>query len=413
MTDSFDEIESWSNQAEATAAEPEEKNEKGSKVLLIVGIAVAAIVSAALIGVGYFLGADDSASTVSSTDQESTTTSAESTPSKSISLESMTATAVESIAVDGQPHFVASIKDHTIEVAGRVSSEQEKATLEAIVGGAFGAVTGGDSIEIDPELEPLSWLEGSLLLMGTFISENSLEGTLAANNTDAIMDMSVPRQENSQIMESALTQLGLNVENNAVVFSELLGPEINFSFAGEALEITGELPTEALIDEVLADLEPNFPQINANITVNPERYAGYGYTFMDRNLAIVKPLNGFDISISEADFNITLADAIAFEPGSAELQPQVEEFTSLFVQSPLFIQSSIVITGHTDNVGSEDANQVLSEERAQAVAASLVANGYRAEQLTVEGKGETEPVGDNNTDEGQAANRRVELSILN
>jgi OOP family OmpA-OmpF porin len=71
--------------------------------------------------------------------------------------------------------------------------------------------------------------------------------------------------------------------------------------------------------------------------------------------------------------------------------------------------TKVEIAGHTDSQGSADYNQGLSERRAQAVADYLIANGANASNLTVKGYGESNPVADNGTKEGRAANRRVEL----
>lgn len=72
---------------------------------------------------------------------------------------------------------------------------------------------------------------------------------------------------------------------------------------------------------------------------------------------------------------------------------------------------TILITGHTDAVGSDEANQILSEGRANAVRADLIKRGVAGERIETEGKGEKEPVADNDTEEGRQLNRRVEFTI--
>jgi OmpA-OmpF porin, OOP family len=69
------------------------------------------------------------------------------------------------------------------------------------------------------------------------------------------------------------------------------------------------------------------------------------------------------------------------------------------------------VWGHTDDKGQEAYNLRLSQQRAAAVAAFLVANGVQAARLQSAGFGETRPMADNGTEEGQARNRRVELHI--
>ena len=72
----------------------------------------------------------------------------------------------------------------------------------------------------------------------------------------------------------------------------------------------------------------------------------------------------------------------------------------------------VEVAGHTDSKGSEEYNQGLSERRANAVKDYLNSKGVRASRLTARGYGESRPVASNDTDEGRAENRRVELIIL-
>ena len=72
---------------------------------------------------------------------------------------------------------------------------------------------------------------------------------------------------------------------------------------------------------------------------------------------------------------------------------------------------SVTITGHTDDVGDDSANQSLSDKRAAAVAASLSADfGVEAGRLATAGKGESVPIAKNDSPEGRAMNRRVEFA---
>ena len=69
----------------------------------------------------------------------------------------------------------------------------------------------------------------------------------------------------------------------------------------------------------------------------------------------------------------------------------------------------IVVEGHTDSVGSDAYNQRLSLQRAVAVRDYLQQLGVKADRLTVRGQGKRAPLASNNTEEGRAQNRRVEL----
>lgn len=74
--------------------------------------------------------------------------------------------------------------------------------------------------------------------------------------------------------------------------------------------------------------------------------------------------------------------------------------------------AKVEVQGHTDGVGSDAYNQTLSEARARSVAAWLTEHGIAADRLSAKGYGKTHPVADNDSDEGRAKNRRVEIAKL-
>jgi OmpA-OmpF porin, OOP family len=69
----------------------------------------------------------------------------------------------------------------------------------------------------------------------------------------------------------------------------------------------------------------------------------------------------------------------------------------------------ILLTGHTDNIGAESANQVLSINRCISIKAKLIQLGAKSDHIVCEGKGSTAPKVDNSTEENRALNRRVEV----
>ena len=72
----------------------------------------------------------------------------------------------------------------------------------------------------------------------------------------------------------------------------------------------------------------------------------------------------------------------------------------------------IIAVGHTDSVGTDAYNQKLSVHRSEAVKAYLVSKGVEKNRIYTEGKGESSPIADNKTKEGQAKNRRVEIEVV-
>jgi outer membrane protein OmpA-like peptidoglycan-associated protein len=110
---------------------------------------------------------------------------------------------------------------------------------------------------------------------------------------------------------------------------------------------------------------------------------------------------------------LTLGDVL-FDTGKAALKPgaasTIDRLASFLEKAP---DRSVAIEGHTDSVGTEGYNQQLSEERANAVKAALMAKGIPSERVTTVGKGEEEPVATNENAAGRQQNRRVEIIVSN
>jgi outer membrane protein OmpA-like peptidoglycan-associated protein len=110
---------------------------------------------------------------------------------------------------------------------------------------------------------------------------------------------------------------------------------------------------------------------------------------------------------------ITLSGQVLFVTGKAELLPAAQDQLEQ-VAKALKDQGEIkpmVVEGYTDSVGTESANLTLSKNRAEAVRAYLVSKGIPSDKITSVGKGKSNPVASNDTADGRANNRRVEIVI--
>ena len=127
-----------------------------------------------------------------------------------------------------------------------------------------------------------------------------------------------------------------------------------------------------------------------------------------RNVRIAKgavPL--YDRMMTDGKF---ITYGITFDVGKAIIKPEsmgeINRIVKLMNDNP---DLKFEVQGHTDATGNAANNQTLSEKRAQAIVAKLVEMGIAADRLTAVGKGQTNPIADNSTDEGRAKNRRVEF----
>lgn len=123
-----------------------------------------------------------------------------------------------------------------------------------------------------------------------------------------------------------------------------------------------------------------------------------------------------DVQVDPAAIAIRLTELLqgsaTFEVNSAELSATgtglLDEAIEILQANPAAL---LIVEGHTDDAGDAAANLALSQQRAEAVVAYLVAGGIDAERLTAIGYGEERPIADNVTDEGRAQNRRIEFVI--
>lgn len=131
--------------------------------------------------------------------------------------------------------------------------------------------------------------------------------------------------------------------------------------------------------------------------------------FSPKQVAVLTE-NGF--KLDGDNYELGLADRLLFEVDKADLVPEVVDRLDKLTHalSGVGIHGATV-EGHTDSTGSAAYNQNLSERRAQAVKAQFAASGMPAAEVVAVGKGETDPIGDNATEEGRAQNRRVVIVI--
>jgi len=145
-------------------------------------------------------------------------------------------------------------------------------------------------------------------------------------------------------------------------------------------------------------------------------------------LSKVELPGGGNISVPQGSINYNLArflgdpsaavpknfvfDHLNFQTASTQLTPEsVGTVNDLAQVLKAYPKAQVQLVGHTDSTGTAETNQTLSLDRANAVKSLLVAQGVAADRISTTGSGQDRPVASNDTEEGRARNRRLELNV--
>lgn len=184
-----------------------------------------------------------------------------------------------------------------------------------------------------------------------------------------------------------------------------------------AVELT-DLATGDLMSKVQTDYTGSYLitlPVGKDYAFNVNRK---GYLFYSENFPLSQKtpdsVYNIDIALQPIEANaMVILKNIFFDTRKYDLKPEstseLDKIVMLMRDNPTL---KIMISGHTDNVGKNDDNMLLSNNRAQAVVKYLTNKGVSAQRLSFKGFGATQPVADNNSEDGRAKNRRTELKVI-
>ncbi len=131
----------------------------------------------------------------------------------------------------------------------------------------------------------------------------------------------------------------------------------------------------------------------------------------EERMAALRESEDVDVTEEEETIEFRMASHLLFDFGEYEFDPDTAAVLPLIADAlNIYSESEIIIEGHTDNIGDEEFNYELSRRRADFVRDTLVAlYGVSPERIETKGRGPSRPIADNDTPEGRARNRRVEI----
>lgn len=289
--------------------------------------------------------------------------------------------------------------------------DAEAATRLAGVADLIYAPLLDNQLEVDPEIETASWVPG----VANAIAVLPILGTsgLSIEGNEATVFGFAPTPERLAQFEGALAQaLGPDVNlTSEVQVTNLAPPSINASVGAEGiLVLTGTVPTQSIVDftQRLAIESYGADNVVNEIEVDDEVDVTFSLYRLPLVFPAFTPFPEWYIEIEDNVITGELLSGASYPSGQVSMTPQIEALMPV-AAATLTRNPTLVMTmeGHTDNIGSVESNQALSLARAQEGKDWLVAAGIDPDRVFVVGKGESEPIADNETPEGRAMNRRV------
>ena len=320
----------------------------------------------------------------------------------------------------------------TAEPTPEPTPTPDPAAVEVVVDG--GAVVLRGSVPDQATADALLAAAEAAFGSGNVTSELTIDPETTADGATIVLSGSADADAGDALADGLADALaGAAVDNQLDALAPL---QVDASLDGGTAVLSGTVPDQATADALLAAAEevlgegrvtselvidPAVTAAGASLTLSGEveeatgaaLRAAFGEVFPDATIAD----DGLSVIASAdvvGDLNaLFAANPVQFALGSAaildESVPILDQVATSLAEAPAL---ALEIQGHTDDSGSAEANQLLSQDRAQAVLDYLVAAGVSDNRLTAVGFGEDQPIADNSTPEGQQQNRRIEFAII-
>lgn len=141
---------------------------------------------------------------------------------------------------------------------------------------------------------------------------------------------------------------------------------------------------------------------------------GVGYYMDVQEAKLREKMQGTGVSVTRNGDNIVLnmPNNVTFDSNQANLKPAgANTLTGVAMVLKEYPKTAVNVLGYTDSTGSSDLNMRLSQQRADSVASALITQGVAANRIQTRGMGPANPIASNDTAEGKAQNRRVEITL--
>ena len=307
--------------------------------------------------------------------------------------------------------------DGVFSVVGRLPEGPPNDGVASAVALAYTPVAVSD-IVVDPEAPTEPWMAAApriLPLLGltsggtVTLSAHGLrlEGTVGQEATATVLIDTIQQLWDGAGAEGPVDVDGLEVTG-------LAHPSARIEVDGGRVTLEGALPEQRLADQLESAARQLYGDeaVEADLEVDDGTYEALWMYTLPAFLPRFEPFPTYEIRLEDGTITGRIDSDGLYDVDAVELReeagPVLLVAASVLTRDPRLVMT---IVGHTDATGPDDYNLELSQRRADGAKATLVSLGIEADRLTAEGRGEEEPIADNDTSAGRAANRRAEFSF--
>jgi osmotically-inducible protein OsmY len=311
-------------------------------------------------------------------------------------------------------HLDARLQNGQLTLRGTLPSEEVAAQLQTIADLVYSPLL-DNQVEVDPDVATASWVAGAPNVVAVL----PIVGTsgITVSGEEATVFGYAPNEERLAQLQGALSQaLGPDVTlQSEIEVTGLEPPSINAEVAGDGiLRMSGTVPNQSVASFAHTLAVESYGEENVvdEITIDPSVDTTFSLFRLPLVFPAFAPFPEWHVEIFDNVISGQLLNGASFPSAGAELTPQLEQLMPVGV-GILTRNPSLVLTveGYTDSIGTAESNQALSEARAEAARRWFIAAGIDADRVFAVGYGEADPIGDNETDEGRAMNRRIEFRL--
>lgn len=335
-----------------------------------------------------------------------------------------TQTEEQAAVTSGEPvEITVSIDDDIVVMSGAVPDEAARQQILDAARGLYGAGNVIDELALD---DTATFEAGTLLMSGTtgFDDERPEQLGEALSSDFGLSQRQFDIDRSDAAPEAVAIDAQLSNDGTVRVVGSVPDRQSigDLTAAAEAVWGPGSLDVSGLTVTDDVTWVDGLVRVTGTALPGDERFSNFPAEVQSRfGPEVAVDMTGVEadfgpdgLGVIEADLAAqVLASPIQFAPTSAEIVPESAEILQTVADVLAGIPGvEVEVIGHTDDLGDEDENLVLSQQRADAVIAGLGELGVDTSRLTARGEGESRPLIEGQTDEARAQNRRIEFRIV-